>query len=185
MSQVRHFSMDELDAHLDEVRKAPADGGKLELIASRPNIGERVLPAASSLSTESGLEGDNWSTRGQQQDPPREPNPDAQLTLMNRRAAQAVAGSQERWPLAGDQLYVDLDISVDNLPPGARLKIGEATVEVTAEPHPGCKKFVERFGMDAMLWVNSDTGKQLRLRGVNARIVETGKISVGDSITKA
>ena len=185
MTQAQHFSTDELDVHLDDVRQSPADGGSLDLIASRPEIGARVLPQDSSLSTETGMEGDNWSTRGQQQDPPREPNLDAQLTLMNRRAAQAVAGSQERWPLAGDQLYVDLDISVDNLPSGTKLKIGAAMVEVTDEPHPGCKKFVERFGMDAMLWVNSDTGKQLRLRGVNTRIVQSGKISVGDSITKA
>ncbi len=184
MTAARHFSTDELDVNLDDVRQSPTDNGALELIASRPDIGERVLPKASTLSTETGLQGDNWSTRGKQQDPPREPNPEAQLTLMNKRAAQAVAGSQERWPLAGDQLYVDLDISVDNLPAGSKLQIGDAVVEITDEPHPGCKKFVERFGMDAMLWVNSDTGKQLRLRGVNTRIVQSGAISVGDSITK-
>jgi hypothetical protein len=185
MTDVRHLTTDELNTTLDQIRQSPTDGGTLEVIASRPDIGERVLLQEAQLDLQDGLAGDNWKTRGQQRNPPQEPNPEAQLTLMNSRSAQAVAGSRERWPLAGDQLYVDLDMGEQNLPVGARLAIGSAIVEVTAEPHPGCKKFVERFGMDAMTWVNSDEGKQMRLRGVNTKIVQAGTIHVGDTITKA
>ncbi len=184
MTEVRHLSTVELDTHLPQIRQSPADGGTLELITRRPDVGERVLLQVAELDAEQGLQGDNWITRGQSKTPPQAPNPDAQLTLMNARSAQAVSGSRQRWPLAGDQLYVELDMSVENLPTGARLSIGSAIVEITAEPHPGCKKFVERFGMDAMLWVNSEEGKQLRLRGVNTRIVQSGTIHVGDTITK-
>jgi hypothetical protein len=184
MAEVRHLSTDELNTNLDLIRQSPADGGKLEVISSRPDVGERVLLQEAELNLQDGLQGDNWRTRGQHKSQPQEPNLEAQLTLMNKRSAQAVAGSQERWPLAGDQLYVDLDMSVANLPAGTQLTIGSAIIEVTDEPHPGCKKFVERFGMDAMTWVNSDEGKKLRLRGVNTRIIQAGTIQVGDSITK-
>ncbi|HCL31197.1 MAG TPA: MOSC domain-containing protein [Candidatus Latescibacteria bacterium] len=184
MTEVRHFSTDELNAGVDQVRQSPADSGRLEMISRRPEIGERVLLEEAELDTAEGLAGDNWSTRGARSDPPREANPEAQLTLMNARSAEAVSGSRERWSLAGDQLYVDLDIGETNLPAGSRVAIGSAIVEVTAEPHPGCKKFVERFGLDAMNWVNSPEGKQMRLRGVNTKVVQAGTIHVGDSITK-
>jgi MOSC domain-containing protein YiiM len=111
-------------------------------------------------------------------------NPDAQITLMNARAAQLVAQDVERWPLAGDQLYVDFDLSEENIPPGTRLAIGDAVVEVSALPHNGCKKFVARFGLDAMKFVNSPVGKQLHLRGINAKVVQSGAIRVGDSVKK-
>ena len=175
---IKHFSEDELNAGLATVEQAPADGGQLRLISRRPDIGQRELLEEGQLDLSEGLVGDNWGTRRQ------DPNIDAQLTIMNSRSAQLVAGSQERWSLAGDQLYVDMDLSVDNMPAGTRLNIGSAQVEVTAEPHPGCKKFVERFGMDAMLFVNNDRGKELRLRGVNTRVVKAGTIRVGDTVTK-
>jgi hypothetical protein len=184
MTEVRHLSTDELNENLEVIRQSPADGGTLEVISRRPAIGGRDLVQEAELDLQEGLVGDNWKTRGQASDPPREPNPEAQLTLMNSRSAQAVSDARERWPLAGDQLYVDLDMGVDNLPAGTRLGIGSAIVEITAEPHPGCKKFVERFGMDAMTWVNSAEGKQLRLRGVNTKIVQAGTIRVGDTVTK-
>ena len=177
----KHLTMDELNAGLEHIRQSPADGGALRLIASRPDIGERVILEEGELDLDTGLVGDNWMTRGA---PQRAPNPDAQLTLMNARVAELVSGSQERWALAGDQLYVDLDLGLANLPAGTRLVIGSAVIEVTAEPHTGCKKFVERFGMDAMMFVNSDEGKQLCLRGINSRIVQAGTIRVGDEITK-
>ena len=104
--------------------------------------------------------------------------------LMIDRVADLVAGSQERWPLAGDQLYVDLELSLANLPAGTRLRIGAAVLEVTAEPHTGCKKFVERFGMDAMTFVNSPEGRELCLRGINTRVTEGGAISVGDAVRR-
>ena len=182
---VRHLTLDELNAGLPTIRQAPQDDGDLQMIARRPGIGERDLVDEAELSLDEGLVGDNWRTRGQQQSPPREPNPEAQLTLMGVRTADLVAGGdRDRWALAGDQLYVDLDLSRANLPPGSRIRLGSAVVEITAEPHPGCKKFVERFGMDAMNFVNSEEGKQMCLRGVNAKIVEAGTIRVGDRITK-
>jgi len=103
---------------------------------------------------------------------------------MNARAAALVAGSRERWPLAGDQLYVDLDLGLANLPPGTRLYVGSAVIQVTAEPHRGCGKFSRRFGVDAMRWVNSAVGRELNLRGINARIVRPGTVRPGDPIRK-
>jgi MOSC domain-containing protein YiiM len=111
-------------------------------------------------------------------------HPDAQITVMNARAALLVARDQDRRPLAGDQLYADLDISVANLPPGTRLALGSAVIEVTGKPHLGCAKFLARFGRDALKFVNSRTGRQLRLRGLNARIVVPGTIRPGDVIRK-
>ncbi len=182
--EVKHFNTAELESGLPEIRQSPDNDGELQLISRRPAIGERDLIDEGELDTTAGLVGDDWGTRGQQQDPPRKPNPEAQLTLMNARAAQLVSGDKQRWALAGDQLYVDFDIGRDNLPIGSQVQIGDAIVEVTAEPHPGCKKFVERFGMDAMTFVNSEEGKKMCLRGVNAKIVKSGTIRVGDKITK-
>ena len=103
---------------------------------------------------------------------------------MSARAVEAVAGDRERWPLAGDQLYVDLDLSVDNLPAGTRLAVGEAVLEMTAEPHTGCGKFSARFGSEAIKFVNKSPGRELRLRGVNARVVTPGTVRVGDAVAK-
>jgi hypothetical protein len=179
--EAKHLTMDELNGGLEQIRQSPADGGLLRQIASRPAIGERVILEEGELDLESGLVGDNWMTRGGSK---RAPNLDAQLTLMNARVAELISGGQERWSLAGDQLYVDLDLGRDNLPVGSCLAIGSAVVEVTAEPHPGCRKFVDRFGMDAMQFVNSEEGKRMCLRGINTRIVQGGTIRVGDEITK-
>ena len=107
-----------------------------------------------------------------------------QLNIMNARVARLIAGSPERWPLAGDQLYIDMNLSDDNLPPGTRLSLGEAIIEVTAEPHLGCQKFKQRFGEAAMKFVNSDRGKILKLRGINAKIVRGGVIRSGDVARK-
>lgn len=180
----KHLSTEELEAGLPGIRQAPADEGELMMISRRPAIGEREHLDEVQLDLEEGLAGDNWISRGQEMDPPREPNLDAQLTLMNCRVADLVSGGRDRWSLAGDQLYVDFNISRDNLPIGSHVQIGEAVVEVTAEPHPGCKKFVERFGMDAMTFVNSPEGKQMCLRGINTRIIKAGTIRVGDRLTK-
>ena len=102
---------------------------------------------------------------------------------MNSRVINLVATSRERWPLAGDQLFIDLDLSEDNLPPGTRLELGTAVIEVTAIPHTGCKKFVERFGLDAVKFVNSGINN-LKLRGVNAKVVRPGLVSAGDKVRK-
>ncbi len=177
MSTTLHLDPEQLEAGLPEVEAAPTDQGRLEMIVRRPATDEReVLPEAT-LSTALGLEGDNWSQG--------KANPECQLTLMNARAAQLVARSRERWPLAGDQLYVDLNIGELNLPVGTRVGIGEkAVVEVTAEPHTGCSKFVARFGRAAMKFVNSPEGRALNLRGINTRVVRGGVIRVGDPVRK-
>ncbi|MBK7897594.1 MAG: hypothetical protein WAS33_27680 [Candidatus Promineifilaceae bacterium] len=181
---IKHLTMAELEAGLDHIRQSPRDGGVLEMIVRRPFTDKRELLPEGVLETAVGLLGDNWQARGSKSMPDGTANPDAQLTLMNSRAADLVAQSRDRWPLAGDQLYVDFDLSVENIPPGTRLGIGEAVVEVTALPHTGCQKFVARFGKDAMKFVNSPQGKQLHLRGINTKVVQPGTIRLGDSVSK-
>jgi MOSC domain-containing protein YiiM len=156
--------------------------GRLEMIVTRPQPGLRQALEAAELSVAGGLEGDGWATRGSSSTADGQANPEAQITLMNARAAQAVAGERPRWPLAGDQLFVDLDLSLENLAPGDRLQIGSAVLEVTALPHTGCAKFTERFGHAAIRWVNSPEGRALRLRGMYARVVQPGTIRVGDGV---
>ncbi|HET9509130.1 MAG TPA: MOSC domain-containing protein [Gaiellaceae bacterium] len=177
----RHPTTAELEAGLEHVRGAPADVGRVELVLRRPTEGEREILEAAELTPEDGVVGDRWS-RGRRHRPP---NPETQLTLMSARAAELVsAGQRQRWALAGDQLYVDLDLSEANLPTGTRLAVGSAVVELTPPPHTGCKKFVQRFGLDAMRFVNSPEGRSLRLRGANARVVERGLVRPGDEIRK-
>jgi len=179
-SDSQHLTLDELHAGLDEIRRAPHDAGTLSLIVRRPDVDEREQLEVGRLDLDEGLVGDSWSRRGGD----RRPDPDRQLNVMNARAAALVAQSPERWQLAGDQLFLDLDVGYANLPPGTRLAIGSAAVEVTAEPHTGCAKFVSRFGVDAMKFVNSPVGRELNLRGICARVVEPGEIRVGDLVRK-
>lgn len=169
---------------LAEVLRSPADHGRLELIVRRPATEEREVIAAGELDLEVGLVGDNWLERGSRSRPDGSAEPDAQLNIMNVRAARLVAGVDERIPLAGDQLFVDLDLSPENLPAGTRLAIGTAVIEVTAKPHTGCAKFTRRFGLDAHRWINGRVGKQHRLRGICAKVVVPGTISAGDEIVK-
>lgn len=181
---MEHRAAEELAAALDEIRRSPASEGRIELIVRRPAENEREVLDECALDLEEGLVGDMWRRRGSRGTPDGSANPDAQLTLMNARAVAAITGAPERWQLAGDQLYVDLDLSVENLPPGTRLALGDAVIEVTAEPHTGCGKFSARFGTDALKFVNKSPGRELRLRGVNARIVTPGSARTGDLITK-
>jgi MOSC domain-containing protein YiiM len=178
MTAALHLSMNELEAGLETIRQSPTDDGRLALIVRRPAVDAReVLPAGQFESLE-GLAGDSWITRG------TAPNREAQLTLMNSKVIALLAGTAERWALAGDQLFVDLDLSVDNLPAGTRLAIGEAVIEVSALPHTGCDKFKERFGLEALKFVNSPEGKQMRLRGLNAKVIQAGAIRSGDRVRK-
>lgn len=181
---IKHLTLDELEAGLSHIQQSPQDGGVLEMIVRRPSVDERELLHEGELDTGVGLVGDNWQARGSAATPDGSAHPEAQLTLMNSRAADLVAQGRDRWPLAGDQLYVDFDLSEANIPPGTQLEIGEAIVEVTAKPHTGCKKFVARFGLDAMNFVNSPQGKQFHLRGINTKIIQPGTIRIGDPITK-
>ena len=180
-----HISIDELRAGLDHVRGAPADSGTLELIARRPAEEQREILEAGELDLSAGLIGDMWAERPSSSTADGGPNPEAQVTVMNARVAALVAGAEtDRWAQAGDQLYVDLDLSHENLPPGTRLRIGDAVLEITEAPHLGCGKFSRRFGVDAVKLVNSEIGRALRLRGVNARVVTPGAIRAGDGVTK-
>ena len=179
-----HRSTEELEAFLPDIQNAPTDGGTLQMIVRRPAIGEREILEAGELNTESGLAGDNWLTRGTSRAPDGPPVPDAQITIMNSRATSAIAVTRERWALAGDQLYVDMDISVANLPPGTRLGLGDAVLEISEMPHTGCAKFAERFGARALRFAHVGIGSELRLRGVNARVIADGAIQVGDTLKK-
>lgn len=179
-----HAELTRLEESLAYIRAAPADGGTVELIARRPDVDEREVLSEARLDTHEGLEGDTWRARGSSRTPDGGPNPDAQLTLMNARVAAAIAGERERWALAGDQLYVDLDLSLANLPPGSRVQIGSAVIEFSDPPHTGCAKFSARFGVDAQKFVNSQTGRELRLRGANCRVVVAGIVRPGNTITK-
>jgi len=182
---MEHRTNDELEEGLERIRQAPADAGTLELIVRRPDVDEREILEAGTLNHDEGLAGDTWNIRGSRRTEDGSSHPDMQLNVMNARAIELLAGPRDRWALAGDQLYLDLDISEQNLPAGTRLQIGDAVIEVTAQPHTGCKKFAARFGADALRFVNSETGKALRLRGLNARVVVPGTIRRGDTVTKA
>ena len=175
---VKHLTLPELEAGLDLIRQSPKDEGLLHLIVRRPRTEEREVLTEAQLDLLEGLVGDNWSIRAQS------PNPDTQLNIMNVRAIALVAQGSERWQLAGDQLFIDLDLSGDNLLPGTRLALGSAVIEVTAEPHTGCKKFTRRFGLEAMKFVNSAVGRKLNLRGINAKVVQAGTIRAGDAVRK-
>jgi len=182
---VEYLSREHLAAGLGQVRDSPHDGGRLVLIVRRPAAGRRDLPAEAVLDQVAGLEGDNWLARGSTSMPDGSADPRRQVTVMNARVAELVAGGTGRMPLAGDQLYLDLDLSLDNLPAGSLLAVGQAVLQVSEAPHLGCAKFVERFGAEAMRFVNSRTGRQLRLRGMNARVVVPGTVRLGDLAAKA
>lgn len=178
------LSAEELQDGLDDILQAPKDDGVLEMVVCRPATGEREVLNEGRLEVDDGLLGDNWKARGSRRTKDGSAHPDMQLNLMNVRVTRLVAQHKDRWPLAGDQLYVDFDLGKENVPPGTRLKIGEAEVEVTAVPHLGCQKFVDRFGPEAMKFVNSKTGRRHNLRGVNARVVTPGLVQVGDRVLK-
>jgi len=181
---VRHLTTSELEGGLDEIIQSPKDRGVLEMIVRRPKVGEREILDEGQLDLVDGLVGDTWKMRHSQRTADGTPHPDMQLNLINARLVALVSQDRSRWHLAGDQLYVDLDLSAANLPPGTRLSIGSAVIEVTAEPHLGCAKFVERFGVEAMKFVNDQARRSLNLRGINARVVESGVVRVGDAVSK-
>ena len=184
MEPLTHLSLAELEAGLGIIRQSPQDNGLLKLIVRRPKVDEREIVNEAELNLEEGLVGDTWKARGSKATPDGSANINAQITLMNMRAIALLAQDESRWALAGDQLFVDFDLSEANIPAGARIAIGSAILEVSATPHTGCAKFSERFGKDALKFVNSPDGKQLHLRGVNARVVQAGEIQVGNVVRK-
>jgi hypothetical protein len=177
--------MQELEAGLDEIRRAPKDEGVLELIVRRPRPGEREVLHEGALDVREGLVGDSWKDRKSNRSADGLAHPDMQLNIMSSRVIALVSQDKSRWHLAGDQLFVDMDLSAQNLPPGTQLTLGSAVIEVTDQPHTGCGKFVERFGADAVTFVNSPIGRELQLRGINARVVRAGTIRIGDLVWKA
>jgi hypothetical protein len=181
---VKHLTVEELAAGLSQVAQSPKNNGALKLIVRRPADGQREVLETGELDLLVGLMGDNWKTRGSRQMPDGSANPNSQITIMNSRVIALLAPEEQRWPLAGDQLYVDFDLSASNIPPGTQLAIGSAVVEVTAQPHAGCKKFADRFGVNAVEYINAPEQKELQLRGINSKVVQPGTIRVGDVVRK-
>ena len=181
---VKHLTMEELEAALDHLREAPKDEGVLQLIVCRPDVEQRRVLDEAELDPSKGLIGDNWIVRGSSKTPDGSAHPEMQINIMNSRVTALVAQDKDRWQLAGDQLYIDMDLSKQNLPAGARIQVGSAVLEVSPLPHTGCHKFVSRFGVEAMKFVNSTVGKELCLRGINAKVVQGGVVKVGQVAKK-
>lgn len=184
MADTHFVTREALEAGLAHIEASPKMAGTVQLIVRRPDRNEREVLESAQLDVEEGLVGDNWRTRGSSATADGSAHPDMQINIMNARVIELIAADPSRWALAGDQFFVDLDLSEENLPPGTLIDIGSAQLEITAEPHLGCKKFVERFGRDAGRFVNSKLAKQLKLRGVNAKVVRPGQVSVGDRVDK-
>ncbi|MBX7115282.1 MAG: hypothetical protein K1X64_13215 [Myxococcaceae bacterium] len=177
-----HATLQALESALAQILKSPKDGGVVRLIARRPDVGEREVVEEATLDVQQGLVGDNWKTRGAKSTPHKAPHPLKQVNLMNARVVQAVALTRERWALAGDQLYVDMDLSEANLPVGTRLEIGSAVLEITPPLHLGCGKFAARFGADAIKFVNTPEHRPLRFRGVHTQVIQGGVVREGDRV---
>ena len=181
---VKHLTMAELEAALDHLREAPKDEGVVQLIVRRPRVDEREVLELAELDPLKGLIGDSWCFRGSSKTVDGGPHPEMQINIINSRVAALVAQEKNRWSLAGDQLYIDMDLSKENLPAGSQIAVGSAVLEVSPLPHTGCQKFVARFGLDAMKFVNSTVGKQLCLRGINAKVVQAGVVRLGSTAKK-
>ena len=179
-----HLSESELQVGLESVKVSPKDQGAVEMIVIRPRNRERLVLTECEVSAALGVHGDMWADGCWKKLPDGSPHPDVQITLMNSRCIALLAGDKNRWSLAGDQFFVDLDLSMDNLPVGQQLSIGTAILQITDIAHTGCEQFIERYGKAAKAWVNSPLGKQMRLRGIYARVIQAGFIKTGDAIAK-
>jgi hypothetical protein len=184
MLAIKHLTTEEIEAGLEHIHLSPKDHGTLDLIVRRPEIDQREILPAGQLDTNEGLVGDSWKSRPSSRTTDGSAHPEMQLNIMNSRVIALLAQDKERWQLAGDQLFIDLDLSESNIPAGTKLSIGEAILEITALPHSGCKKFAARFGQDAILFVNSPIGKELHMRGVNAKVIQSGIIRTGDIVSR-
>ncbi len=183
-AEIKQLSAADLEAGLDEIRDSPKDESVLDLIVSRPEEDAREVMELADLHVDVGLVGDTWQDRPSIRSGDGKAHPDMQITMMNSRVAALVAQSKDRWPLAGDQLFADLDLSKANVPPGTRISVGSAILEVTNQPHTGCGKFAARFGVDALKFINSHIGRELQLRGINLKVVHGGEIRPGDAVKK-
>lgn len=180
----RHLSREEFNAGLPKILESPDDNGNVMAIVVRTASGERNDVSSCQVSLEGGVHGDHWAKGCWMTTEDGDPHPDVQICIMNSRCIDLIAGERSNWPPAGDNLFVDMDLRPDNLPPGQRLRLGSAIIEITDTPHNGCDQFVERYGRDATVFVNTGKGREYRLRGIYARVVEAGQINVGDTITK-
>ncbi len=175
---------EQLEAGMAGVLDAPSEEGPVRLVVRRPGRGQREILEEGQLDTERGLIGDDWINRpGMNRDTP---SPHAQVTVMNARVAELISGDPEpaTWAQCGDQLYVDLDISEANMPTGTRFSVGDAVLEVQAEPHTGCVQFRSWWGGDALRHISTTEGQALRMRGVNTRVVQSGTVRPGDAARK-
>src|SRR4029453_14545114 len=177
-----HRPLAEIEKAAAGTGSSPSDIGIVEMIVCRPAPAERTVLDEGVLDVTHGLLGDNWEARGSRTTPDGTADPLRQVTVMNSRVLASVAGHRDRWQLAGDQLIVDFDLSMDSLPAGSRLQIGEAVVEVTEPPHTGCAKFAGRFGVDALAWTREPEGRQRRRRGMHVRVLESGLVRQGGVI---
>jgi MOSC domain-containing protein YiiM len=182
---IRHLSMAELTAGLDHIRAAPKEEGRLLAIVSRPGHGQRNDVQTCAISFKDGVEGDHWSKGCWKSLPDGSPDPDVQICIMSARCIDLIAQDRSNWPPAGDNLFIDMNLTPENMPPGMRLAIGTAVIEITPVAHNGCDGFIARYGRDACVFVNTGVGKRMRLRGIYARVVKDGRISAGDAVVKA
>ena len=179
-----HLTTEQLQAGLEHILLSPANNGAMLKIVRRTDVDQREVVQEGDLNETVGLIGDNWKTRGSSSTVDGSSHPEAQVTIINSRLLALIANSEQRWELSGDQLIVDLDLSVDNLPPGTQLSVGSAVLEVSKKPHTGCGKFAQRFGKDALRFISTPRGNALRLRGVNTQVIQSGSMRVGDAVTK-
>lgn len=181
---VRAKSMAELETYLPDILAAPKDAGTVDMIVVRTAHGGRETPASHRLTLENGVEGDHWNDGCHIMLPDGRPSPDVQICMMPSRVIRAIAGGPENWAPAGDNLFIDMDLTPENCPPGTKLALGSVEMVVTEELHAGCQKFIDRYGRDACKFVNVGKGSELKLRGIYARVTRDGTVSVGDQVTK-
>ena len=180
----KHLSLEELSAGLPETLASPKDRGIVKGIVVRPEKKQRREVETAEVSFAGGMHGDHWAKGCWKSTEDGRPHPDVQICIMNARCIGLIAQERSNWAPAGEILFIDMDLSPSNLPPSTRIKLGSAVLEITDTPHNGCALFIGRYGRDACTFVNTGEGKRLRLRGIYGRVVEDGRISVGDTVTK-
>jgi len=181
---MEYIDLATLEKGFDIIKQSPSKQGSLELIVTRPKVNQREELTKGVLDEDQGLVGDNWATRGSSSTSNGSANPEMQINIMNSRVARLICQHHSDWKMAGDQLFVDLNLSKDNVPPGTRLVVGKAILEVTSPPHTGCQKFAQRFGRDALKFISTKEGRHWQLRGINAKVIKGGTVRLGDKVVK-